>query len=359
MRRRHVLILLTFLCPLAGAQHKAPEHPSGWTDKAPVTARHWMVAAANPLAVDAGYRILQQGGNAVDAAIAVQLVLGLTEPQSSGLGGGAFMLLHDGRSKKLIAYDGRETAPAAATPTRFMKDGAPLSFYDAVIGGKSVGVPGTVRLLETAHRQHGRMQWAQLFAPAIAIAEQGFAVSPRLHALLAAERYLTQPRAMAYFFGADGKPLPVGTVLRNPAYAATLRRIASGGADAFYRGEIARDIVDTANSHPTNPGDLTQADLANYKVHGARGRVRFVPRLSRLRDAAAFVGRIDRAADAEDARALRPPRDGSGVVLERALHQRSRAPGIRRSRRLRGGSRVLYAARRAARRRLPACDVRR
>jgi gamma-glutamyltranspeptidase/glutathione hydrolase len=266
MGRRHVLILLTFLCPLAAAQHKAPEHPSGWTDKAPVTARHWMVAAANPLAVDAGYRILQQGGNAVDAAIAVQLVLGLTEPQSSGLGGGAFMLLHDGRANKLIAYDGRETAPAAATPNRFMKDGAPLSFYDAVIGGKSVGVPGAVRLLETAHRQHGRMKWAQLFAPAIAIAEQGFAVSPRLHVLLTAERHLTQPRAKAYFFGADGSPLPVGTVLRNPAYAMTLRRIASGGADAFYRGDIARDIVDTANSHPTNPGDLTQADLANYKV---------------------------------------------------------------------------------------------
>ncbi len=231
-----------------------------------MTAKHWMVAAANPHAVDAGYRILKRGGNAVDAAIAVQLVLGLVEPQSSGLGGGAFLLLHDGRAARLIAYDGRETAPAAAKPDRFMKDGEPIAFHDAVVGGKSVGVPGTVRLLETVHKRHGRMQWAELFAPAIALAEQGFAVSPRLHALLVADRHITQARAREYFFGADGKPLPVGTQLKNPAYAETLRRIAAGGADAFYRGEIARDIVDTANSHRANPGDLTLGDLAGYDV---------------------------------------------------------------------------------------------
>ncbi len=268
MRYRPVVALIAFasFCPLSVAQNQAPERPSGWTDKAPVTARHWMVAAANPLAVDAGYTILKQGGNAVDAAIAVQLVLGLVEPQSSGLGGGAFMLLHDGKAKKLVAYDGRETAPAAATPDRFMKDGKPMAFYDAVVGGKSVGVPGTVRLLETVHRQHGRMKWADLFAPAIALADRGFAVSPRLHMLVAADEHLTQPRARAHFFGADGKPLPVGTLLKNPAYAATLRKLASGGADAFYSGEVARDIVETANTHPTNPGDLTLSDLANYKV---------------------------------------------------------------------------------------------
>src|SRR5260221_6333717 len=268
MRYRPVVALIAFasFCPLSVAQNQAPERPSGWTDKAPVTARHWMVAAANPLAVDAGYTILKQGGNAVDAAIAVQLVLGLVEPQSSGLGGGAFMLLHDGKAKKLVAYDGRETAPAAATPDRFMKDGKPMAFYDAVVGGKSVGVPGTVRLLETVHRQHGRMKWADLFAPAIALADRGFAVSPRLHMLVAADEHLTQPRARAHFFGADGKPLPGGTLLKNPAYAATLAKLASGGADAFYSGEIARDIVETANTHPTNPGDLTLSDLANYKV---------------------------------------------------------------------------------------------
>jgi gamma-glutamyltranspeptidase/glutathione hydrolase len=225
-----------------------------------------MVVAANPLAVDAGYRILKQGGSAVDAAIAVQLVLGLVEPQSSGLGGGAFMLVHDGKAKRLVAYDGRETAPAAATPDRFLQDGRPMSFFAAVVGGRAVGVPGVVRLLEVAHRRHGRLKWSALFAPAIALAENGFAVSPRLHALLAAERHLTQSRARAYFYTAEGKPLPVGTVLVNPAYAATLRRLAEGGAEAFYHGDIARDIVETANSHPTNPGDLTLADLAGYEV---------------------------------------------------------------------------------------------
>jgi len=248
------------------AAQPAPERSSGWTDKAPVNARHWMVAAANPLAAQAGSRILARGGSAVDAAIAVQLVLGLVEPQSSGLGGGSLLLVHDVRAKRLVAYDGRETAPAATRGDRFLKDGKPLEFHDAVIGGRSVGVPGTVRLLETAHQRHGRLPWAELFAPAIKLAEDGFAVSPRLHTLIGLDRYLTQPRARAYFFDANGKPLVVGSVLRNPAYAATLRAIAAGGAEAFYTGAIARDIIDTANNHPWNPGDLTPADLAGYRV---------------------------------------------------------------------------------------------
>ena len=266
MSRSLVLAFLALSCPLAAAQDAPPEVSTGWTSKSPVTAKHWMVVAANPLAVEAGSRILKQGGSAVDAAIAVQLVLGLVEPQSSGLGGGAFMLVHDGKAGRLVAYDGRETAPAAATPDRFMQDGKPMTFFAAVVGGKAVGVPGVVRLLEAAHRRHGRLKWAALFAPAIALAERGFAVSPRLHALIAAERHLTQPRAHAYFYTVEGKPLPVGTMLVNPAYAATLRRIAEGGADAFYGGDIARDIVATANGHPTNPGDLTLADLAGYEV---------------------------------------------------------------------------------------------
>ena len=266
MSRALVLAFLALFGPLAPAQDAPPEVSTGWTTKAPVTAKHWMVVAANPLAVAAGSQILKEGGSAVDAAIAVQLVLGLVEPQSSGLGGGAFMLVHDGKSRRLVAYDGRETAPAAATPDRFLRDGKPMSFFAAVVGGRAVGVPGVVRLLETAHRRHGRLQWSALFAPAIALAENGFAVSPRLHALIAAERHLTQARAHAYFYTADGKPLPVGTVLVNQPYAATLRRIADGGADAFYRGDIARDIVETANGHPTNPGDLTLADLAGYEV---------------------------------------------------------------------------------------------
>jgi gamma-glutamyltranspeptidase / glutathione hydrolase len=266
MARYLFLVLLVYFCPLAAAQDLASEESSGWTDKAPVKAKRWMVSAANPLAVEAGVRMLKRGGNAVDAAIAVQLVLGLVEPQSSGLGGGALMLVHDGKTNKLIAFDGRETAPAAATPDRFMKDGKPLSFRDAVVGGKSVGVPGTVRLMETVHRAEGKLKWPELFGPAILLAEQGFAVSPRLHKLLMSERNLTQPRARNYFFDADGNPLAVGTVLANPAYAATLRAIAANGADAFYSGEIARDIVDTANSNPANPGDLTLDDLANYKA---------------------------------------------------------------------------------------------
>ena len=250
----------------ASAQDRAPERPSGWKEKDPVESRHFMVAAANPLAVKAGYRMLKAGGSAVDAAIAVQWVLGLVEPQSSGLGGGAFMLAHDGKTHRLYAYDGRETAPAAATPERFLgADGKPIDLLAAVVGGRSVGVPGAVRLLETVHRRHGRLPWAALFAPAIELAEDGFAVSPRLRALLVGEKHL-QERAKAYFLGADGQPRAVGSILRNPAYAATLRHLAAAGAQAFYSGEIAQDIVDTVRNDATNPGDITRADLANYRV---------------------------------------------------------------------------------------------
>ena len=221
--------LASSMMPLAAvAQPHAPEGASGWRHQSPVAARRWMVTAANPFAVDAGYGVLRRGGNAIDAAVAMQLVLGLTEPQSSGLGGGGLMLVHDGKRRRIVAYDGRETAPAAATPERFMKDGQPLAFYDAVIGGRSVGVPGTLRLLETAHRRHGKLAWASLCAPAIALAEKGFALSPRLHALIAADKYLPQQgRARSYFYDVQGQALPAGTILRNPAYANTLRRIAA------------------------------------------------------------------------------------------------------------------------------------
>ena len=226
-----------------------------------------MVAAAHPLATNAGYVILRQGGSAVDAAIAVQLVLGLVEPQNSGLGGGAFMLVHDAKRNKLIAYDGRETAPAAAKPDRFLDaDGKPLAFYAAVIGGKSVGVPGTVALLAEAHKRHGRLPWAKLFDPAIVLAEQGFEVSPRLNAMVTKEERIEQPRARGYFYDFLGHPFPVGRLIKNPAYAATLRKIAAGGAKAFYEGEIAGDIVATVTGGGRNPGDMTLADLANYKV---------------------------------------------------------------------------------------------
>ena len=259
------LAALTFVP--AFALDPAPEAVSGRTEKSLAASRHFMVAAANPLAVDAGHRILAAGGSAVDAAIAVQLVLNLVEPQSSGIGGGAFMLVHDARRGKLFAYDGRETAPAAAMPDRFLDAGGkPMEFRDAMIGGRSVGVPGVVALLEAAHRRHGRLPWARLFAPAIALAKAGFAVSPRLHALLVAEGTMRQPRARDYFFDSDGRPLAVGTIRANPAFAATLERIAAGGARAFYEGDIARDIVATVDGAPVNPGDMTLSDLAGYRA---------------------------------------------------------------------------------------------
>jgi gamma-glutamyltranspeptidase/glutathione hydrolase len=249
------------------AQPLPPEHPSGWIDKAPVASRHFMVAAANPLATRAGYDMLVAGGNAVDAAIAVQLVLGLVEPQSSGLGGGAFVLYHDARTNRLVAYDGRETAPAAARPNRFLdRDGTPLAFLDAVVGGLSVGVPGTVRLLETLHRRHGKLPWPRLFASAIALAERGFPVSRRLHNEIASQSIWPQKRAHDYFHTADGAPLPAGTLLRNPAYARTLRLLARDKAKPFYDGPIADDIVRTVAAAPRHRGDMTRADLALYAV---------------------------------------------------------------------------------------------
>jgi gamma-glutamyltranspeptidase/glutathione hydrolase len=233
-----------------------------------------MVAAANPLAVDAGVAILAQGGSAVDAAIAIQMVLGLAEPQSSGIGGGAFLMHYDGASETLIGYDGRETAPAAATPDMFLDDRSqPLEFTKAVDGGRSVGTPGVVKMLELAHGRHGKLPWATLFARAITLAEQGFPISPRLHTMIAgsAERLCAQTTAAAYFLKPDScAARDEGTILRNPELAGTLRAIADGGAKAFYSGTIARDIVDAVRSHPTNPGRLTLEDLAGYepKVRG-------------------------------------------------------------------------------------------
>jgi gamma-glutamyltranspeptidase/glutathione hydrolase len=232
-----------------------------------VTARHFMVSAAHPLAVEAGYRILKQGGSAVDAAITVQLVLGLVEPQSSGIGGGAFMLVHDAARNKLIAYDGRETAPASVRPELFLDaSGQPIEFLTAVIGGKSVGVPGVVALLAATHRKHGRLPWQRLVAPAIELAEKGFPVTQRLCAVIAREPAMPQARAYHYFRDTEGRPLAPGTLKKNPEYAAALREIAARGAPAFYHGRIARDIVDTVATSPVNPGAMTMEDLARYRI---------------------------------------------------------------------------------------------
>jgi gamma-glutamyltranspeptidase/glutathione hydrolase len=244
----------------------APEAPTSRTAKSAGTAAKDMVAAANPLAAEAGRQILAAGGSAVDAAIAVQLVLNLVEPQSSGIGGGAFMVFWDGTT--LTTLDGREKAPAAAKPERFLgPDGKPMKFYDAVVGGRSVGVPGTVRLLEAAHKNWGKLSWKDVMEPAIRLAEDGFTISPRLNGLLTQEKFLqNDPVARAYFYEADGKPKAVGTVLKNPAFAQTLRTMADKGADAFYTGEIAQDIVATVTGHAANPGDMTLDDLKVYKV---------------------------------------------------------------------------------------------
>ncbi|PHQ67463.1 MAG: gamma-glutamyltransferase [Paracoccus sp.] len=234
----------------------------------PVTAQNWMVAAANPLAVEAGARILEQGGSAADAMVAVQTVLGLVEPQSSGLGGGAFLVWYDAESGKLTTLDARETAPLAATPTYFQdENGEPLEFFDAVVGGRSVGTPGTPALLEAAHRRWGKANWGSLFEDAIELAEDGFEVSPRLAGLVAedSDRLGRFPATKAYFFP-DGNAIAAGTTLRNPDYAHVLRRLATEGSVAFYTGEIAEGIVDTVRSAEGNPGLLSAEDLARYRV---------------------------------------------------------------------------------------------
>ena len=246
-----------------------PELPSGWTDKQIVYTDTDMVTAANPLAVKAGVDMLNAGGSAIDAAIATQMVLNLVEPQSSGIGGGAFMVWYDGAGHKVETYDGRETAPATATGGLFLlPNGQPMGFTQAVIGGRSVGTPGVLRLLELAHKEKGKLPWAKLFDPAIALCEQGFALSPRLFAALAgADATLkNDPVTGPYFYNPDGTPKAVGTIIKNPELAATLRAIASGGADAFYFGAIATDVANKVASHPTNPGLLTTADLASYKA---------------------------------------------------------------------------------------------
>ena len=239
----------------------------------PVRASEQMVVAANPHAAEAGIRILRDGGSAVDAAIAVQLVLSLVEPQSSGIGGGAFMLVHDmpdapGEAPGTVAYDGRETAPAAATPGMFLDgSGQAASFPAVAFGGLAVGVPGVMRMLERAHRDHGRLAWAELFAPAIELAERGFEVSPRLHFLLDRFRGAAQAeRFRTYFYDEDGEPRETGFRLFNTEYAATLRLLAAEGADAMYAGELAGRIVEAVTNDTIRPGGMTLEDLANYQA---------------------------------------------------------------------------------------------
>ena len=252
--------------PFAYDLPQQPEIASGYTEKPGWATKKFAVAAANPLAADAGYQVLKAGGTAMDAAVAVQMVLALVEPQSSGLGGGAFLLHASGSTVE--AFDGRETAPAAADEKLFLgADGKPMAFLDGVVGGRSVGVPGTVRMLEMAHRQHGKLPWAQLFVPAIALAENGFKVSPRLASLLKADQHLKKdPVAAAYFYPVNGEALAAGALLRNQPLADVLKKIAAGGSKALLEGDIAQAIVSKVQQHPSNPGKLSLADMAGYQA---------------------------------------------------------------------------------------------
>ncbi|MCV6604845.1 MAG: gamma-glutamyltransferase, partial [Porticoccaceae bacterium] len=246
-----------------------PEAASGFIKKTAVTADNYMVAAANPLAVQAGYDVLKAGGSAMDAMVAVQAMLGLVEPQSSGLGGGAFLVYYDAKTKQLTTFDGRETAPLAATPELFQdENGKPLKFYDAVVGGRSVGTPGTVKLMADMHARYGNQPWSQLLKPAEDLAAKGFAVSPRLAGAIEndKERLSRYPDTRAYFFKADGTPLLEGDILKNPEYAETLATLAKEGSAAFYEGRIGADIVRKVQSIRDNPGLLTRDDFAAYRV---------------------------------------------------------------------------------------------
>ena len=267
VRKLSAALICLFVVSGAAAQESVPpEGATPSTAKSLVIAQHHMVVAANPLAAEAGLEILRSGGSAVDAAIATQLVLGLVEPQSSGLGGGAFLVHWDAGQHAVDTYDGRETASAAAKPDRFLSGGAPMPFKDAVLSGLSVGVPGVVRMLADVHARHGKLPWARLFDRAIALAENGFAVPARLAQLLSAEHGEDlSPSARSYFFDGAGKALAAGATLKNPQYAATLKVLAEKGAGAFYEGAIAVEIAAAVAASP-RPGDLTVADLAAYRA---------------------------------------------------------------------------------------------
>ncbi|NYT80438.1 gamma-glutamyltransferase [Alcaligenaceae bacterium] len=243
-----------------------PEGGSGFTERKLAFAQQYMVSTANPLATQAGLRMLSAGGSATDAAIAAQLVLALVEPQSSGIGGGAFAISFDAGNNRLRSWDGRETAPAAARGDRFMKAGKAIPFWDAVNSGRSVGTPGLFSMLWLMHGEQGRLPWERLFEPAVSIAEKGFAVSPRLHTLLEGNQDLRrQPAAAAYFYEETGKALPVGRVVRNLPFAQVLRAVAKEGPSAFYEGPVAKSIAAAVASHPV-PGDLSLDDLRNYRA---------------------------------------------------------------------------------------------
>jgi gamma-glutamyltranspeptidase/glutathione hydrolase len=245
-----------------------PEIATGFTPKPLVKAKTQMVVAAHPLAAEAGLAVLRKGGSAADAGIATQMVLTLVEPHSSGIGGGAYILYWDAGANKLVSIDGRETAPQSATPELFLDaSGKPLPRETAMASGLSIGVPGVLAALKRVHETHGKLPWAELFQPAIALARDGFPISPRLAAQIAdAPPDSFTAEARAYFFDAEGRPLPAGYLRKNPALAETLEAIARDGPLAFYKGAVARDIAATVQHDPRKPGSLTVEDLARYRA---------------------------------------------------------------------------------------------
>ncbi|HAA93836.1 MAG TPA: gamma-glutamyltransferase [Rhodospirillaceae bacterium] len=268
---RFVKIVTTLLVAIsisnAPAWAQQPEVSSGYTEKTAVYGKRFMIAAANPHAVKAGYKILKQGGSAIDAAIATQMVLGLVEGQSSGIGGDASLLYWNANKKQLSGIDGRVVAPATADEELFYdRYGERMGRKEAGFGGLAVGTPTLLRVLEGAHKRFGKLPWARLFQPAIALAEAGFPVSHRLHVQISKnERILEDPTAKAYFFDSDGNPRPIGYRLMNKPYAALLRRIAEQGAAAFYDSDIPEKIAHAVKHAAHNPGRLTAEDIRNYK----------------------------------------------------------------------------------------------
>ncbi len=263
-----VLVSSTCLAKMPSAEARDPEAATGVQHKLSTKSNKFMVSAANPYAVDAGVRVLREGGSAVDAAIAVQMVLTLVEPQSSGIGGGAFILHWDNNQHKLTSWDGRETAPSAATGDLFLNaKGKPMNWWEALTGGRSVGSPGVVSVLAKAHKAHGKLPWSALFKEAITLSEKGFTVSERLHLLIANN---TNPALGRYdkasnYFYPNGQPLQTGATLRNPELADTLKKISTLGPKAFYSGGIAKDIVSAVQNAHDNPGLLTEEDLSSYQ----------------------------------------------------------------------------------------------
>jgi gamma-glutamyltranspeptidase/glutathione hydrolase len=271
MKLFHALAALLFVAACTPVENP-DTGPLASTEAASGPDRSWnrgaIATAANPHAVAAAIEMLKKGGHAVDATIAAHAVLGLVEPQSSGLGGGGFMLIYEHSTGDLTFLDGREAAPSGATVDMFMRDGEVLGFVEAWQSGLAVGVPGVVALYKSAHDDHGKLPWPDLFQPAIRLAEEGFEVTPRIANNLprigAAGRLDENPPTAAYFFP-GGKPLQIGHLLRNPEYATTLTRIAKEGIDAFYKGEIATAIAKAAQE-PPNGGTLTVEDIGNYRV---------------------------------------------------------------------------------------------